>query len=92
MEINLPEKLCQDIKQLEMERIALQDLILKAIYEKKVDNATIEQLKKEYLEKYYQLDEIKMNIRKNYELNTDDWYLDLQNNILNINIEKKQEN
>lgn len=91
MEINLPEKLCQDIKQLEMERIAYADLILKAISEKQVDNNTIEQLKKEYLDKYYQLDEIKLNIREAYNLNTDDWYLDLKNKILNVNIGEEKE-
>lgn len=91
MEINLPEKLCQDIKQLEMERIAYADLILKAISEKQVDNETIEKLKKEYLDKYYQLDDIKLNIKEAYNLNTNDWYLDLQNNILIINIEEEKE-
>lgn len=91
MEINLPEKLCQDIRQLEMERIAYADLILKAISEKQVDNETIEELKKEYLDKYYQLDEIKLNIKEVYNLNTDNWYLDLQNNILNVIIEDEKE-
>lgn len=91
MKINLPEKLCQDIKQLEMERIAYADLILKAISKKQVDNEIIKELKKEYLEKYYQLDKIKLNIKEVYNLNTDVWYLDLQNNILIINIKEEKE-
>lgn len=91
MEITISEELCQKIKQLEMERIAYADLILKAMYEKQVDTATIEELKQQYLDKYYQLDNIKTQIREQYNLNTDDWYLDLKNKILNINIEEKKE-
>lgn len=74
-----------------MERIAYADLILKAVYEKQVDDETIEKLKKEYLNKYYQLDEIKTNIKETYNLNTNDWYLDLKNKILNVNILNKEE-
>ena len=91
MEITISAELCQQIKQLEMERIAYADLILKAMYEKQVDAATIEELKQQYLERYYQLDDIKTKIREEYNLNTDDWYLDLKNKILNVNIEEEKE-
>lgn len=91
MEITISADLCQQIKQLEMERIAYADLILKAMYEKQVDAATIEELKQQYLERYYQLDDIKTKIREEYNLNTDDWYLDLKNKILNVNIEEEKE-
>ena len=95
MEITISAELCQKIKQLEMERIAYADLMLKAMYEKQVDAITIEELKQQYLERYYQLDNIKTEIREQYNLNTDDWYLDLRNKILTINIlneEEKEEN
>ena len=87
MEITISGELCQKIKQLEMERLAYSDLILKAMYEKQVDNNTIEELKQQYLDKYYQLDDIKTQIGEQYGLNTDNWYLDLKNKILNINLE-----
>lgn len=91
MEITISAELCQKIKELEMERIAYADLILKAMYEKQVDMATIEELKQQYLDKYYQLDDIKTEIRETYNLNTDDWYLDLKNKILIIDIEEEKE-